>query len=68
MQLFKHFARSQSAYAALARPAAAATTFQTRAFTAKVAPGDQTSFGDVSEMFKVNYIVEYEQGLTEDQK
>ena len=68
MQLFKHFARSQNAFAALARPASVAATFQTRALSAKVAPGDQTSIGDVSEMFKVNYVVEYEQGLTEEQK
>lgn len=65
MQLFKHLTRAQSAFA---KPTYLASCLQSRAFSAPEAPGTKTSIGDVGEIFKVNYIVEYDQGLSDDQK
>ncbi len=65
MQLFKHLVRnSKSSYL---RPQFALASVQGRGFSAGAVPsGDQTSLADVADVFKVNYTVEYEQGLSDE--
>jgi len=48
----------------LAMPAAN----QMRVFASRAgqAPGAETSIADVADVFKVNYTIEFDQGLTED--
>lgn len=59
MQLFRSLSRSAK-LTSFARPAYLTHT-PTQYFTAKAAHlGDETSIGDVGDIFKVNYTVEFE--------
>lgn len=61
MQLFKNMARSNLLMKQLGMTSS-------RVFATKTGPGSETSLTDVGEIFKVNYVVEYDQGLTAEQK
>ena len=71
-QLFKSFTRSpmmsQSAFRF--QQLGMASAAQMRIFSTRAGPqgAAETSLADVGEIFKVNYTVEYDQGLTDDQK
>lgn len=66
-QLFKGVARNSSIFA---RPTNIFGMNQLRVFTARhgMTPGTETNISDVADIFKVNYTVEFDQGLSEDQK
>lgn len=65
MQLFKHLARhSKTTYL---RPQYVMTSFANKGFSNGAVPeGAATSLGDIGEVFKTNYVVEFDQGLSED--
>lgn len=66
-QLFKGVSRSSYLFA---RPHAMLAMKQLRVFTSRPgqAVGTDTNITDVADIFKVNYTVEFDQGLSEDQK
>jgi hypothetical protein len=55
MQLFKSVSKN-----IVLRKQLTSTPMQLRVFTTHAKPGDETSFKDVTDLFKTNFTVEYE--------
>ena len=68
MQLFKNLSRA-SKMGAFYRPPVSMAQRQVQFFATRAGPqGSETGLTDVAEVFKTNYTVEFDQGLTDEQK
>ncbi len=65
MHLLKTLSRTQKA-ALMIRPSSAIVS-QAQLFSTRAAPqGNETSLTDAADILKINYIVEYDQGLNDE--